>query len=157
MNVSTRARVHHTGVGRWLQEDPLLGNPGDLMSFNRYLYVNANPVDYSDPTGLALTPPKRLCPTTDDLFSHAHTLVTGSSSLVLGLVGGYRGGNIGAGAGGFLGLLMGEEYYQRRIAPLYDDLCELERLKRESRAILEDRYRTGRHDLIMEEPWPEGC
>jgi RHS repeat-associated protein len=51
-NVSTRARVHHTGVGRWLSEDPLLGNPGDPMSFNRYLYTNANPVDYSDPTGL---------------------------------------------------------------------------------------------------------
>jgi RHS repeat-associated protein len=52
-NVSTRARVHHTGVGRWLTEDPLLGNLGDPMSFNRYVYVNGNPVDYSDPSGLA--------------------------------------------------------------------------------------------------------
>jgi RHS repeat-associated protein len=47
------ARVYHTGVGRWLTEDPLLGNSGDPMSFNRYLYTNANPVDYSDPSGLA--------------------------------------------------------------------------------------------------------
>jgi RHS repeat-associated protein len=53
------ARVYHTGVGRWLSEDPLLGNPGDPMSFNRYLYTNANPVDYSDPSGLVLPPPRK--------------------------------------------------------------------------------------------------
>jgi RHS repeat-associated protein len=47
------ARVYHTGIGRWLQEDPILGITGDPMSFNRYLYCNANPVDNSDPLGLS--------------------------------------------------------------------------------------------------------
>jgi hypothetical protein len=38
---------------------------GDKQSFNRYLYTNANPVDFSDPTGLALAPDARCNPKTD--------------------------------------------------------------------------------------------
>ncbi|HEY3411688.1 MAG TPA: RHS repeat-associated core domain-containing protein [Armatimonadota bacterium] len=47
------ARTYHTGTGRWMQEDPLLGFQSDPLSFNRYLYCNADPVLASDPSGLA--------------------------------------------------------------------------------------------------------
>ncbi len=43
-----RARYYSPGVGRFLSEDPL-GFGGGI---NTYLYVNANPVMYVDPTGL---------------------------------------------------------------------------------------------------------
>jgi RHS repeat-associated protein len=150
------ARVYHTGVGRWLTEDPLLGNLGDPMSFNRYLYVNANPVDYSDPSGLQRYR-KSPCPTTDELFSRTRTLVSSTAILIGALPGVILKNGFGVAGGAYLGNLMGNDYYEERIAPRYDDICALEKLRRDTRAMLEERYRSGKDDLIiMEEPWPEG-
>ncbi|HEY3414408.1 MAG TPA: RHS repeat-associated core domain-containing protein [Armatimonadota bacterium] len=55
------ARTYDAGTGRWLQEDPIVGITGDPMSFNRYLYCDANPVMNDDPTGLALMRHGRPC------------------------------------------------------------------------------------------------
>ncbi|HEY3412480.1 MAG TPA: RHS repeat-associated core domain-containing protein [Armatimonadota bacterium] len=47
------ARTYDAGTGRWLQEDPIVGIRSDPLSFNRYLYCDANPAMNDDPLGLA--------------------------------------------------------------------------------------------------------
>jgi RHS repeat-associated protein len=46
-----RARWMDPEVGRFLSVDPLTGDPQSPLSLHRYLYGNANPVLYSDPSG----------------------------------------------------------------------------------------------------------
>ncbi|NWG12949.1 MAG: tandem-95 repeat protein [Acidobacteria bacterium] len=46
-----RARYYNPYNGRFVNHDPLLGNLHDPISLHRYLYANANPIKYSDPTG----------------------------------------------------------------------------------------------------------
>jgi RHS repeat-associated protein len=46
-----RARYYDPNTGRFLGVDPLEGNFTDPTSRHRYLYGNANPVSYSDPSG----------------------------------------------------------------------------------------------------------
>jgi RHS repeat-associated protein len=45
------ARYYDPKVGRFLSPDPLIGDIGDPQSFNRYSYVENNPIKYIDPTG----------------------------------------------------------------------------------------------------------
>jgi len=47
-----RARYYDMGVGRWNRVDPFGGNHGDPQSLHKYAYAHANPVCYSDPSGL---------------------------------------------------------------------------------------------------------
>lgn len=47
------ARYYDPEVGRFISQDPYQGNPGDPPSLHRYLYANANPARYIDPTGYA--------------------------------------------------------------------------------------------------------
>jgi RHS repeat-associated protein len=44
-------RVQDAITGRFLSADPYIPDPGDTQSFNRYSYVNNNPVTLVDPTG----------------------------------------------------------------------------------------------------------
>ncbi|MEQ9463559.1 MAG: RHS repeat-associated core domain-containing protein [Haliea sp.] len=46
-----RARYYDPGTGRFISRDPFGGNARDPVSLHRYLYANANPVMYSDPSG----------------------------------------------------------------------------------------------------------
>jgi RHS repeat-associated protein len=46
-----RARYYHASAGRFLGQDPFEGNIFEPVTLHRYLYANANPVMYSDPTG----------------------------------------------------------------------------------------------------------
>jgi len=46
-----RARYYDSSVGRFLTTDPAKGNKFDPASFHKYLYANANPVMFSDPSG----------------------------------------------------------------------------------------------------------
>ena len=46
-----RARYYNSGNGRFLNHDPLLGNSDDPVTLHRYLYANADPVDFIDPSG----------------------------------------------------------------------------------------------------------
>jgi len=38
-------------IGQFISPDTLVPNPGDVQSFDRYAYVNNNPLRYIDPTG----------------------------------------------------------------------------------------------------------
>ncbi len=46
-----RARYYDPASGRFFARDPLDGQPEQPLSLHRYLYANADPVDYADPTG----------------------------------------------------------------------------------------------------------
>ncbi|MCE7980175.1 MAG: hypothetical protein DYG89_03215 [Caldilinea sp. CFX5] len=45
------ARWYDPALGRFIQPDTIVPNPGDVQSFDRYAYVNNNPLKYSDPSG----------------------------------------------------------------------------------------------------------
>jgi RHS repeat-associated protein len=46
-----RARYYDQGVGRFTQQDTYMGNNSDPVSLHKYMYANADPVTYTDPTG----------------------------------------------------------------------------------------------------------
>jgi len=46
-----KARYYDAGLGRFVQADVIVPNPGNPQSFNRYTYVLNNPFTYVDPTG----------------------------------------------------------------------------------------------------------
>jgi RHS repeat-associated protein len=46
------ARYYDPMVGRFLSADPLVGNPSNAPSYNRYAYTRNNPITNTDPTGL---------------------------------------------------------------------------------------------------------
>jgi RHS repeat-associated protein len=46
-----RARFYDPALGRFLQPDPLVPEPGNPQGLNRYAYVYSNPLRYTDPTG----------------------------------------------------------------------------------------------------------
>ncbi len=45
------ARYFDPQLGRFVQSDSIIPNPGDPVSFDRYAYVRNNPIKYNDPTG----------------------------------------------------------------------------------------------------------
>ncbi|NOX60759.1 MAG: hypothetical protein GXP42_02235, partial [Chloroflexi bacterium] len=45
------ARWYDATIGRFVQADTIVPEPGDPMSLNRYLYTLGNPVRFTDPTG----------------------------------------------------------------------------------------------------------
>ena len=46
------ARYYNPKLGRFISRDIKLGNAGDILSSNRYIYVKNNPLKYVDPTGM---------------------------------------------------------------------------------------------------------
>ncbi|WP_417532048.1 putative Ig domain-containing protein [Marinobacter lipolyticus] len=46
-----RARYYDHGAGRFTQMDTWMGNNHDPVTLHKYLYANADPVTYTDPTG----------------------------------------------------------------------------------------------------------
>jgi RHS repeat-associated protein len=46
------ARHYSSGFGRFMSPDPLSGSPSNPQSWNRYAYVNNNPLNATDPSGL---------------------------------------------------------------------------------------------------------
>ncbi|HRI11720.1 MAG TPA: RHS repeat-associated core domain-containing protein [Verrucomicrobiota bacterium] len=77
------ARYYDAEIGRFIQADTIVPDPGDGQSLNRYSYVNNNPYKYTDPTG--------------------HTL--GIDILIIGIiVGAAIGGVTAAATGGKVGL-----------------------------------------------------
>ena len=45
------ARYYDPTLGRFIQPDTIVPNPGEAQSFDRYAYVNNNPLKYTDPSG----------------------------------------------------------------------------------------------------------
>jgi RHS repeat-associated protein len=50
------ARYYNARLGRFMSGDPLAGDVGDPQSLNRYAYVQNNPTNFIDPTGLDRCP-----------------------------------------------------------------------------------------------------
>ncbi len=46
-----RARYYDPNAGRFMQMDTWMGNNQDPISLHKYLYANADPANYTDPTG----------------------------------------------------------------------------------------------------------
>ncbi|MCS4308915.1 RHS repeat-associated protein [Rheinheimera pacifica] len=44
-------RIYDPELGRFIQADPIVQDPRDAQSLNRYTYVFNNPLSYTDPTG----------------------------------------------------------------------------------------------------------
>ncbi|HWA28214.1 MAG TPA: LamG-like jellyroll fold domain-containing protein [Lacunisphaera sp.] len=53
---SLRARFYNQATGRFWNQDCYEGSASDPMSLHKYLYANANPVSFLDPSGYASTP-----------------------------------------------------------------------------------------------------
>ncbi|MGD8456603.1 MAG: RHS repeat-associated core domain-containing protein [Anaerolineales bacterium] len=75
-----RARYLDTGIGRFISRDEWGGDFNDPLSLNRWNYVEGNPVNYIDPTGL-----KMICLDGDQCFDtnpgiYSNTLKTLSSA-----------------------------------------------------------------------------
>ncbi len=49
--IHMNGRVYDPVVGRFLSPDPLIQDPANSQSYNRYSYVLNNPLSYTDPTG----------------------------------------------------------------------------------------------------------
>jgi RHS repeat-associated protein len=49
--IHMNGRVQHPGLGRFLSPDPLLGDPANPQTLNRYAYVSNNPLALVDPSG----------------------------------------------------------------------------------------------------------
>ncbi len=50
-------RVQDAITGRFLSPDPTIPDPGFTQSFNRYSYVNDNPLSFVDPSGFCSDKP----------------------------------------------------------------------------------------------------
>jgi len=51
------ARYYNPSTGRFLSRDPILGQPGNVLSNNPYIYVQNNPLKYVDPSGMIFIDP----------------------------------------------------------------------------------------------------
>jgi RHS repeat-associated protein len=51
------ARYYDPMLGRFLQADSIVPNPGDPVAWDRYAYARNNPIRYNDPTGHAYYDP----------------------------------------------------------------------------------------------------
>ena len=49
--VHMNGRVYDPRLGRFLQADPYVGDPSDMLSLNRYAYAHGNPLSNVDPSG----------------------------------------------------------------------------------------------------------
>lgn len=49
--VHMNGRIYDPEIGRFLQADPIVQNTSDLQAFNRYAYVQNNPLSLTDPSG----------------------------------------------------------------------------------------------------------
>jgi RHS repeat-associated protein len=49
--IHMNGRIYDPLLGRFLQADPIIDEPFNLQSYNRYAYVSNNPLAFTDPTG----------------------------------------------------------------------------------------------------------
>ena len=52
--VNARGRLYDPQIGRFLSADPYTGNPLSSQGWNRYAYVENNPLTFTDPSGFLL-------------------------------------------------------------------------------------------------------
>ncbi|MCG8556466.1 MAG: RHS repeat-associated core domain-containing protein, partial [Proteobacteria bacterium] len=51
--VNMKGRIYDAHMGRFLQPDPFVPEPGNSQSWNRYAYVVNNPLNWTDPSGFS--------------------------------------------------------------------------------------------------------
>ena len=56
-----QARRYQYIWGRFDSPDPIMGNPADPQSWNRYTYVQNDPIDWTDPRGMQVMCPISIC------------------------------------------------------------------------------------------------
>jgi RHS repeat-associated protein len=49
--INKGSRFYNADIGRFLQPDTIVPEPGNPQALNRYSYVNNNPIRYNDPSG----------------------------------------------------------------------------------------------------------
>jgi RHS repeat-associated protein len=49
--IHMNGRIYDPLLGRFMQADPIIDEPFNLQSYNRYAYVGNNPLAFTDPTG----------------------------------------------------------------------------------------------------------
>lgn len=49
--INMNGRMYDAVLGRFVQPDPIIQDPGNIQNLNRYSYVLNNPVNYNDPSG----------------------------------------------------------------------------------------------------------
>ncbi len=83
-NLEASSLIHMNGrvadglTGRFLSADPYVSNPGGTQFFNRYSYVNNNPLSFTDPSGFCDT---FLCATiVSSVFNTIANFLFGGSS-----------------------------------------------------------------------------
>ena len=52
--VHMNGRIYDASLGRFMSADPFIAQPHKLQNYNRYSYVNNNPLSYTDPSGYFL-------------------------------------------------------------------------------------------------------
>jgi RHS repeat-associated protein len=86
-------RQHQNAVGRFVQPDPVAGNPANPQSVNRYSYTANDPINFTDPQGLFLAGPGRQ---PEPIYldpSQCYTLIV--DGIVFGTIGNCGGGGFG--------------------------------------------------------------
>ncbi|MES1944210.1 hypothetical protein PC39_08844 [Salinisphaera sp. PC39] len=71
--IHMNGRVYDPILGRFTSADPVIQFPKSTQGFNRYTYVNNNPLSYTDPSGLFL----------DDLFDDLMDIVEAALNIQL--------------------------------------------------------------------------
>ena len=101
--VHMNGRIYDASLGRFMSADPFIAQPHKLQNYNRYSYVNNNPLSYTDPSGYFL---KKLFK--NKTFRIALGIAIGITTQQWYLAQGFVGGAFAAGAaGGFAGNLVG--------------------------------------------------
>jgi RHS repeat-associated protein len=97
-----QARYYDADLGRFMSPDPAAVRPGNLLSFGRYVYANANPVNYVDPDGRAAEEAEKAnAKTLDQVVVHGSGGgSSGGMPSFVGTSGSHGGGEPGGGGGG---------------------------------------------------------
>ncbi|MDP3912939.1 MAG: RHS repeat-associated core domain-containing protein, partial [Bacteroidota bacterium] len=111
--VNMNGRVYDPVIGRFLSADPLIQNPENLQSLNRYSYCLNNPLSMTDPSGYSWLS-NNWRSLVGAAIGIAATIVTagllapgGFAALsTLGIWGATGAGAVGGFAGGFSGTLL---------------------------------------------------
>ena len=94
-----RARYMDTSTGRLISQDSYAGSIDDPVSLHKYLYANANPVMYSDPSGMFALAELVTCTSVGEILTKSagfillNALKSAVAGAVLGAVDSALGGN----------------------------------------------------------------
>jgi RHS repeat-associated protein len=80
-------RIQDAITGRFLSPDPNVPDPGNTQSWNRYSYVNNNPLTFTDPTGFRIGKPvcKDFCPNFSSGYANLPSIESTISTVSSGL------------------------------------------------------------------------